>query len=135
MFARMCFILGILFVLACAAAYPLSWGRWGAVSYIGDNWGTEVALVNGRCELLLVWNRPLSIPRGFNCPGWYSRPSSQGDLWRVKIGSKGVSPYSGGEVSFPLWMPALIVVQAVAWSRWRKRRRRLAGFPVQTVQA
>src|SRR5688572_30612588 len=104
----------MLFVVAGAAAYPLSWGRWRCVSYIGEDWGMEARFANGRCSLTLVWNGRLPIDRGFRMVKWDDRAVRAGDLWRV--GAKQIRPYSGGEVSFPLWMPAVVVLVLI----WRR---------------
>src|SRR5258706_5765091 len=107
MLARVCFILAILFVAACAAAYPLTWGRWGSVLYIGANWGIEASVEHGRGYFATVWGKPPPMEPGFQCLGWQPRPANDGDLRRGQEYTRAVQPYPGGDGFFPLWMPAV----------------------------
>ena len=47
MVRRIGYILGLLFVLACALAYPLTWGREADVAYTGTNSRTSATVHQG----------------------------------------------------------------------------------------
>jgi hypothetical protein len=133
MFRRTGYILGLLFVLACVAAYPLTWGRWIRCAYFTEHRFAFAVVLGG--QLRLGYNRPTHLPPELP-PGFYadSEPiaGARGRLYTV--GSGTLDGVGGGiVVFFPLWLPALVASLFMAW-RWRRRRtRRGAGFPVDQV--
>jgi hypothetical protein len=134
MLRRIGYGLGLLFVLACIAAYPLTWGRWAGLYWATKRSGlTGVGIEGGTLALSSTWHEGEGYPsRG----GWeqlIERRSSvpHGLLWRV--GAKRSTWTKGGVVFFPVWMPALAASLFMAW-RWRRRtRRRGAGFPLEKL--
>ena len=84
MLRRTGYILGLLFVVACVAAYPLTWGRIVSIAYVTEQGRHgSVGVVNGQIELGVGWERmPFK-------PGWSAERSRFGwwsaQLWKVKL--------------------------------------------------
>ena len=128
MFRRAGYILGLLFILACAAAYPLTWWKFYNVSHES----------RGRVEFATVQYGELtigsvSLPTSVSNPhadqwehgrGWTDSDGRR--LYRARLRTTLPNPV----VSFPLWIPAIAASLFMAW-RWRRSRRRQAvGFPL-----
>jgi hypothetical protein len=138
------YILGLLFVLACALAYTLTWGqaRWTEYDRDANRVSPTVSVTHGWLALQLnyVWLDVGSLKGA----GFVSRsepvPSDARYLYAVRV-ARGSTTIRTGlvmtsyVVAFPLWMPALATSLFMAW-RWRRRRtRRGAGFPVADNRA
>jgi hypothetical protein len=131
---RIGYILGLPFVAACVAAYPLTWGRDVQAVYGRSGWVLAADTCNGRLSVNVV--------RFVGWGGMDLGPSveiSQAetgarDVYAVRAArtqSGGVKEYI---VEFPLWMPALAISPFMALL-WRRRRRRTVGFEVEQVAA
>jgi hypothetical protein len=125
------YILGLLFVAACAAAYPLTWGRYYRCAYMTEQYRYAFAAVTcGQARLCVHRPTHLAPPWPF---GFHSYKSSATPARRVAfaIGADTVSSIDGGiVVYFPLWMPALAISLLMVWGWRRSRHRQSTGFPV-----
>jgi hypothetical protein len=133
MLRRTGYILGLLFVLACVAAYPLTWRIYVGFDFDGP-WGQAgFGASTGSCFMHRyrdAWAREFRVRPSVDT---VRMPVRHGWLWQVAADR---ITFPGGDAVVyrcPLWMPALPVSLFMAW-RWRRRRtRRGAGFPVAEV--
>lgn len=134
MVRRVGYIVGLLFVLACMVAYPLTWARASSLAYErAGGWAAGVGIASGHIEFTLLHaemtmeTRLVSESR--------PRPMWARDLYAVDVNwSKDEKVrrivMSVWLVELPLWMPAAVVSLFMAW-RWRRsRRQRATGFPL-----
>jgi hypothetical protein len=127
MFRRIGYILGLLFVLACVAAYPLTWGRVVVARSVGSGWAHQLSVGHGRLHVTRF--EPVSYADGLVT---YTFPSAilGGGRYLPTFRSDFYDFTGSYDATCPLWMPALATSLFMAW-RWRRRRtRRGAGFPV-----
>src|SRR5688500_8722208 len=107
--------LGLLFVLACVAAYPLTWGGVNHYRIRSGNTLVWAAFSNGQLNVGTLRRAYLFEPPGF------SQMVSGGirfrlqDLYRVRIHWFPSQLGIGGFTSLPLWMPALAASLFMAW--------------------
>jgi hypothetical protein len=129
MLRRIGYGLGLLFVLACVAAYPLTWGRCAQFAHPWRERLVGAAIDHGLVEAgfrrLMVWD--VEAAQADVSDSAFARRL----LYEVRIGRMPADLLADGWiVTFPLWLPAVITAGFMAW-RWRRRRtRRGAGFPV-----
>jgi hypothetical protein len=139
MLRRIGYILGLLFVLACVTAYPLTWGHSVLVSYCGSGEAASEILIRcGHVDLGLYRFVPNPLPqeeRGLRLRRGSPTGVYAAYFYNVRfIRESYSSPVHTTHVhraSFPLWMPALAASLFIAW-RWRRRRarRQMPGFDV-----
>lgn len=120
---------GLLFVLPCIAAYPLSWGRNPGVVLTGSPGYVSIGVAFGRLEVATLRtgrSEPVSIVADVR-----KERFSADRLWRVKFGRTSHGTSVSEVACFPLWIPALASCLFMAW-RWQRRRkvRGAVGFPV-----
>lgn len=130
------YILGLLFVAGCLAAYPLTWGRVLIASYNAPEFMVLVNVRYGGVYFATLGIRPQDLVDSVD-PSTVKplrvgldaeTPPLRDELYRVSLARPWVIPSS---TRFPLWMPAAAVAGFMAW-RWRRsRRRRGAGFPME----
>jgi hypothetical protein len=123
------YILGLLFVLACVAAYPLTWGRIHVLRRHSPDRVRHVSVTWGG---MVLGTSPSSRFLGPQT-GWKFRSGGAvyvpQPLWLPGFG------FDAGynHLFVPLWMPAMSVSLFMAW-RWRRSRRRQAtGFEVERL--
>jgi|SRR5687768_782496 len=135
MLRRIGYGLGLLFVLACVAAYPLTWGRMRGAFYVRPGFFVLAEVADG---LLWVNVSTLRInDEGFEWQSSFTEGPDSKRLYLMRCDREVLPEGNLGKirriVAFPLWMPALSVSLFMTW-RWRRRRtRRGAGFPVDEV--
>jgi hypothetical protein len=151
MLRRIGYTLGLLFVLACVAAYPLTWGRQAVLGHTKGDRTVNVMIRSGSFDLshlvLQILDpklKPTTHKTGWDVrlvskPGYTHPP----DNWKALVRpgflrDDKATPrfaYRSYVLSVPLWMPALAASLFMAW-RWRRRRTRSgAGFPMGTGSA
>jgi hypothetical protein len=131
MLRRIGYGLGLLFVLACVAAIPLTWAREAGIRFLGSRVRIYVRAASGQAEVGAVWT-----PKPFPYEGFSAVPARrQSPEWQglFRFSWRRVMPGLGAVVSFPLWMPAVAASLFMAWRwRWRRTRRGAAAFPMHT---
>jgi hypothetical protein len=138
MLRRIGYGLGLLFVLACALAYPLTWERVTFASY-DRGVGRLSPRGSAHCGHVMIgvchtsrnafdWTR-----RGTGYYRWTEpSPVARHHLYKVEFRREwiddgvGIMAFTLYEITMPLWMPALAMSLFMAW-RWRRRRRRRAA--------
>jgi hypothetical protein len=123
----------MLFVVACVAAYRLTWGRMAIAEYLSSTRVVSLTLESGTLRVGTVGEKWVTGDRAIE-GGWRSSsielPTRREALYRFRYQFDPRGSYS---VFVPLWMPALAVTMFMAW-QWRRRRRRQAkGFQVLTT--
>jgi hypothetical protein len=133
MLRRIGYTIGLLFVVACVAAYPLTWGKvavfrydrlgwcpWGQLTHGHVSVGAYLSTTEGAYDGL----RTLVVSGEFAVQYLYvTRYEPIPPTFKVR----------GGTLTFPTWLPALPVSLFMAW-RWRRSRRRVAaGFEVERL--
>lgn len=124
---RIGYIIGLLVVLACVAAYPLTWGRAADVRYTGERWLAGTRVRSGQCRISVVRLSKPFVHKGYMA-GVNDWPAEADVLYSIK-GERTSYEGVGGWVHFPLWLPALPVSLFMVW-RWGRRTREGAVFPV-----
>jgi hypothetical protein len=129
MIRRLGYILGLLFVAACVAVYPLTWGRAGVVRWHEDQLLVRAGVVMGRFVFVYLDREGIVSTEGLD--GSIRKANVEMPmLYEVGLERLTRDFGFGFQVWFPLWMPALVVSLFMAW-RWRRSRRRKAmGFEV-----
>jgi hypothetical protein len=138
MLRRTGYILGLLFVLACALAYPLTWGRYrivrvhsndaeggftGRIAFVGVN--------TGQLRAGIQTGGPVP-PTGWSVATFDGpvRGKYFFEVAYLSTVSRKILDIRTITFILPVWMPALAASLFMAW-RWRRRRTRKAtGFPV-----
>src|SRR5687768_9963205 len=99
MLRRIGYGLGLLFVLTCVAAYPLTWGRYRLCIYYKPDWRAIASTESGRVELGVLWRRhPIE---GFRLAA-DGETAVKADLVYA-AGYGRVRGDGGGFIFFPLW--------------------------------
>lgn len=125
MLRRTGYIVGLLFVAACAAAYPLTWGQSTGVTYQHRGQEFFMSVAYGRCTVGRAVGSAENPSIAFErIPvNWLVTD----ELYAVRFqrGNSGTRA-----LLFPLWLPATIVSLFMGW-RWRRsRRQNSTGFPL-----
>ena len=123
---RLGYILGLLFVAACTAAYPLTWDKQLLVRHQSPR---GITFVDVRSGSIAIGVRRDPFPGE---PRWvWSATDMPQTQYRVLPDFS--FTVSDRYVHVPLWTTALAASLFMAW-RWRRSRRRNAlGFEVRTV--
>lgn len=129
MLPRAGYTLGLLFVLACAAAYPLTCSRLYILDRRSPNGMLLITVSSGGFTLGTLPDALTDsavIERTEWRFGSELAPFRPEVLYRVNYTSGSGARW----LSLPLWLPALPVSLFMAW-RWRRsKRREAAGFPL-----
>jgi hypothetical protein len=130
MLRRTGYILGLLFVLACALAYAMTWNRVHSVKRLSPSGVFVIRVESGNLTVGAVD----ATYYGQHRPAYafWTHGSGPADFNRAELYRVGhESDAESRRVFAPLWMPALAVALFMAW-RWRRERtrRQALGFPV-----
>jgi hypothetical protein len=128
MLRRIGYGLGMLFVLACVLAYPLTWTRWAGLT-VRMPWMLELGTQGGQVQV--YWNEYGAEWGASLNTSLYDDPPSSSATWQFRVVRE---PGDWGSAQFPLWVLPLATSLFMAWW-WRRRRTRrgAAGFPMGDV--